>query len=128
MTEKASIINLENLATKHTEFPEIRLDSGRSVVAKSAREEDILEIREADGRMTVKIRLTDDGPVFSVEGARLQLKSPDSIALRARHVEIMGEEETIVRSDGSLRISSSEEMNVDSEGDLRFHGKMIHIN
>ncbi len=43
-------------------------------------------------------------------------------------VEITGEKEAIVQSGGSLRLSSSKEMKIDSEEDLRLNGKMIHIN
>ncbi len=128
MTRKTPIIDLDTLTGSQTEFQEIRFDSGRSVTAESAGNEDILEIREADGRMTVKIRLTEDGPVLSVEGARLELKSTESISMQARQVKIAGDEETIVKSDGSLRMSSSDDMEIDSKEDLRLNGKMIHIN
>ncbi len=128
MTRKTPIIDLDTLTGSQTEFQEIQFDSGRSVTAESAGNEDILEIREADGRMTVKIRLTEDGPVLSVEGARLELKSTESISMQARQVKIAGDEETIVKSDGSLRMSSSDNMEIDSKEDLRLNGKMIHIN
>lgn len=128
MAKKNQIINLGALAKDDKDFHEIRLDSGRRVIAKSFGKEDILEIREMDGGMTLRVRLTDDGPIFSVEGARLELKSPETISLRAKQVEIEGEEKTSVRSNGSLQMASSEEMSINSEEDLRLKGKMIHIN
>jgi len=130
MSEKSMIIDLESslYARRKKELKEITLKSGRLISAKSDKDQDILEIRESDGQMIIKMNLTDKGPVMIVEGARLELKSSESISLQAKNVEIDATEGAVIKSRGSLQMTSSEEMEIKSDDDLRLTGKIIHIN
>ncbi len=131
MTKAAKIIELDSVPGSDAE-PErrtLRLDSGRRVVVHSeAGGEELLEVSAPDGRMLVRIRLTESGPVLVLEGVRLELKAVESVTLDADRVEINAREEALVRSEGALKLESAGELSVRSEDDIRATGKTIHLN
>jgi hypothetical protein len=131
MAGKAHIVDLKNPATTESENEKARtlkLISGRKVTVSSRENEDLLEIFEPEGKMVLKVRLTDKGPVMVVEGCRLALNSTESIALRAPTIEISADEKTLLESKGTLTIDSAQEMGIHSEDDIRVAGKIIHLN
>jgi uncharacterized protein (DUF2345 family) len=128
MSKKADVINLEPSEAKQSKQMNLQLDSGRQVLVHSDEKGDLLEIVERGGEVVMAVRLTDEGPIVSVQGARLELKSTESIALEAKKVTIKAEEEAVVKSEGSLDIGSSKKMAIKSEDDIRVVGKMIYLN
>jgi hypothetical protein len=128
MSKKADVINLEPSEAKKSKQRNLQLDSGRQVLVHSDEKGELLEIVERGGEAVVTVRLTDEGPVVTVQGAHLELKSTDTIALDARKVRIKAQEEASIESEGTLKIESSKNMDVTSEDDIRVVGKMIHLN
>jgi len=128
MSKKAEVINLERSEAEQSTKKSLQLDSGRQVLVHSDEKEEILEIVERGGEMIMAVRLTDEGPIVSVQGARLELKATETIALEAKKVKIKAHEEAVVESQGSLEIGSSKKMDIKSEDDIRVVGKMIHLN
>ncbi|MGD8370886.1 MAG: hypothetical protein PVF76_07705 [Syntrophobacterales bacterium] len=128
MSKKAEIINLEPLTAGQPEKRRLQLDSGRQVLILSDENEERLEIVEPDGEVAIKVRLTAEGPVVTIRGAHLELKSTETLALEAKRVKIKAEEAAVVRSEGSLEIDSSKKMDIHSENDIRVVGKMIYLN
>ena len=127
MSKKADVINLERLEGKKAETKELQLDSGRYILIRSGEQEELLEIVER-GRLVVTVRLTDEGPVVTVQGAHLELKSIETLALEAKEVKIKAEEKASIESMGSMKIDSSEKMDIHSDKDIRVAGKIIHLN
>jgi len=127
MSKKADVITLERLEGKKTAAKELQLDPGRYILIRSGEKEDLLEIIDG-GEVVVTVRLSDEGPVVTVQGANLELKSTETIALEAKQVTIKAEEETSIESKGSLKIASSEKMDIHSDEDIRVVGKIIHLN
>jgi len=128
MSKKAEVINLEPSEAKQSKQRNLQLDSGRQVQVHSDEKGELLEIVERGGEVVMAVRLTDEGPIVSVQGARLELKSTESIALEARKVTIKAEEQAVVKSEGSLDIGSSKKMGIKSGDDIRVVGKMIYLN
>jgi len=128
MSKKAEVINLERSEAEQSTRKSLQLDSGRQVLVHSNEKEEILEIVERGGEMVMAVRLTDKGPIVSVQGARLELKSTETIALEAKKIRIKAQEEASIESEGKLKIESSKNMDVNSEDDIRVVGKMIHLN
>ena len=128
MSKKAEVINLERSEEEKSTKKSLQLDSGRQVLVHSDEKGELLEILERGGKAVVTVRLTDEGPVVTVQGAHLELKSTDTIALDARKVRIKAQEEASIESEGTLKIESSKNMDVTSEEDIRVVGKMIHLN
>jgi len=128
MSKKAEVINLERSEAEQSTKKSLQLDSGRQVLIQSDEKEEILEIVERGGEVVMTVRLTDKGPIVSVQGARLELKSTETIALEAKKIRIKAQEEASIESEGTLKIESSKNMDVTSEDDIRVVGKMIHLN
>ena len=128
MNDKAEVINLKPTTDEQYKKKRIQLDSGCQILINSSEGEESIEIAGAEGEVMVNVRMTDEGPVISVHGTHLELKSTDTIALEAKKIKIEAEEETVVGSKGDLRIDASEKLNVHSDDDIRVVGKMIYLN
>jgi hypothetical protein len=110
------------------EAPQERtLPSGRSVVVRVDKGSEELEIRSAQGDVEVRITLTESGPVVCLKGARLELESPDAVAVRCRRLDIETEEATRLASAGDVQITGHE-MHVQTEDDIHMKGKIIRLN
>jgi uncharacterized protein (DUF2345 family) len=127
MSKKADVINLERLKGKKAAAKKLQLDSGRYILICSKEKEELLEIVDG-GEVVVTVRLTDEGPVVTVQGAHLELKSTETLALEAKEVKIKAEEKVSVESRGRLKIDSAKKMDIHSEDDIRVVGKIIHLN
>jgi hypothetical protein len=127
MSKKAGVISLEGLEGKKATAKKLQLDSGRYILIRSKEKEELLEIVEG-GEVVVTVRLTDEGPVVTVQGAHLELKSTESLALEAKEVKIKAEKKASIESLGRLKIDSSKKMDIHSEDDIRVVGKIIHLN
>ena len=127
MSKKAGVISMERLEDKKAATKRLQLDSRRYVLIRSKGKEELLEIVEG-GEVVVTVKLSDEGPVVSVQGAHLELKSTETIALEAKEVKIKAQEKTSIESMGSLNIDSSEKMDIHSNDDIRVVGKIIHLN
>jgi hypothetical protein len=128
MSKKAEVINLERSEEEKSTKKSLQLDSGRQVLVQSDEKEELLEILERGGEVVMTVRLTDEGPIVSVQGAHLELKSTETIELEAKKIRIKAQEEASIESEGTLKIESSKKMDINSEDDIRVVGKMIHLN
>jgi hypothetical protein len=72
--------------------------------------------------------MTDAGPVVTVRGVHLELKSTETITLDAKKVKIHAQEEAVVKSKGTLKVDSAKKMDIHSDDEIRIDGKMIHLN
>jgi len=128
MSKKAEVINLERSEEEKSTKKSLQLDSGRQVLVHSDEKGELLEILERGGKAVVTVRLTDEGPVVTVQGAHLELKATETLALEAKEVKIKAQEIASVESKGSLKIDSSDKMDIHSHDDIRVVGKIIHLN
>ncbi len=128
MPEKTKVISLAPSASGRRNTQQIQLDSGRQVVIHFDEDEELLEVVEAEGEVILKVRLTDAGPVISVKGAHLELKSAESLTLESKKINIKAEQGVGIESRGGLEIDSSKEIGIHSDDEIRVVGKMIHLN
>lgn len=84
------------------------LPSGRSLVVKLSGTHEEVEIRSPAGEVEVVITLTDRGPVVRLRGARLELDTPDELAVSCRRLAIHSKEQTELTSDGSVRVAAKD--------------------
>lgn len=103
------------------------LPSGRSVVVRVDGGCEELEVRSPQGDVEVRITLTDAGPVVCLRGARLELESPEAVAINCRKFEVSTQDGTELKSAGLVQIEGRE-MNIKTEDDIRLKGKIIHLN
>lgn len=103
------------------------LPSGRSVVLKVNGSREELEVRSPGGDVEVRIVLTEAGPVVSLRGARLELETPETVAINCRQFTVQTTEGTQIQSGGDLELSGRE-LRVKTEGDIRMNGGIIRLN
>ena len=128
MGAKAKIINLNPTDGAHNKKILVEFNSGYNAVFDFGKKEEVIEITEPKGEVILKIRMHDDGPVVSIHGTRLELKSTESISMKAKKINIQAEEQAVFKSKGSLEIDSLEKMGINSNDNIRLTGKMIYLN
>jgi hypothetical protein len=118
---------VETLPVMAESSKERRLPSGRSVVVKLEGGREELEIRSPQGKVEVRITLTENGPVVSLRGARLEMEAADMVAVRCRRFEVQTTEGTDLTSSGDVQITGRE-LKVKTENDIHMNGEVIRLN
>jgi hypothetical protein len=128
MSKKAEVIKLKTSDAAQGKKKRMHLDSGRQIIVHSDEKEELIQIVEAAGDVVMSVRMTDSGPVVTVRGAHLEIKSTETITLEAKEIKICAEENASVKSKGSLEVDSAKKMDIHSDDEIRVEGKMIHLN
>ncbi len=128
MKENAEVYELGRSFEKEGKRLRLSLESGRQIRVSPGDDGELLEIAEPGGEIVLKIRLTEEGPVIAVEGARVSLRATETLDLSAKKIRVRSEEETAVESGGRVAIESEGEMELRSGEDVRVTGKLIHLN
>jgi len=128
MSKKANVINFKPADVFPDTKKRMQLDSGREIGVCSDEKEDLLQVFEPEGEISMTVRMNDTGPVFTVRGAQLKLESTETITLEAKKIEINAQEEAVISSEGGVEIDSAKKMNIRSDDDIRVEGKIIHLN
>jgi hypothetical protein len=111
-----------------TEEPRtVHLAAGRTLTVTGDVEQ-VLELRNPGGLLELRIKLTDEGPVLQVEGAKVALKATEAVSVECKTFEVRAEERVELHSEGSLDVTSEKELRVKSTDDVRVNGKIIHLN
>lgn len=80
----------------------VRLGSGRSVVVTEGGGEERLEVRAATGEIVIAVRLTDEGPVFTMSGASIEIAAAKQLSLRAESVRVQAKADVSIEAGGDL--------------------------
>ncbi len=106
----------------------IDLESGGRVSVVSKKDGERVQISAGDDRLFMEIRFTPEGPVVSLDGACLELSATREISLDAEKVNIRSKKNTEISSHGTLKIDIQEDVDLQSDQEIRLQGKMIHLN
>lgn len=128
MSRKAEVVILKPPDAAQETKKRMQLDSGRQIIVDASEKEELIQIVEPKGEISMTIRMTENGPVITVRGAHLELKSAETITLEAKKIEMRAEQETVLTSKGSIDIKSTKKMDIGSDDDIRVKGKLIHLN
>ncbi len=128
MTSKADVVSFNYVENELEPVKQLQLDSGRQVQAHSNENGELIEITEENGDIILKILMTESGPVISLTGTHLKLQATESIALQAKKISIEATEKTSLKSNGTMEIEASADIDIKSENDIRAKGKMIFLN
>ena len=90
----------------------LNLRHGRTVTVEPAGGDELLEVRDASGVLELRVKLTDDGVVLQLEGARISLRATESVDIDCK----------------TFTVNSDAEMRLNAKGDVRVEGKIIHLN
>lgn len=104
------------------------LDRGRTLDIAKVGLTQVLEIRAESGQLELRIRLTEDGPVLQLDGARIAVTAEETVAIKCKTFTVESTEATVIQSHGEMKIKSEGELEVDSPSDIRIRGKMIYLN
>lgn len=80
----------------------VRFASGRSLSVVDAGGEERIEVRAAGGALVVAVRLTDEGPVFSMSGASIEIDAAKKLSLRAETVHVSAKADLSIEAGGTL--------------------------
>lgn len=104
------------------------LPSGRTVVIRADGNGEAIEVRSAAGEMELRIALTDQGPVLSLRGARLEIDAADTVAVNCRQFEVRTTEGVVFDAAGDVALRSGGETHLRSAGDTNIDGQLIKLN
>jgi len=105
----------------------VHLAAGRTLTVRGDVEQ-VLELRNPGGLLELRIKLTDEGPVLQVEGAKVAIKAADAVSVDCKTFEVRAEEAVQLHSEGTLDVTAEKEMRVKSTEDVWVNGKIIHLN
>jgi phage gp45-like len=90
----------------------LNLKHGRTLTVEPAGRDETLEVRDASGVLELRVKLTEDGVVLQLEGARISLKATESVDVECR----------------TFTVSTDADMRLQAKGDVRVNGQIIHLN
>lgn len=108
------------------EKKEIELTGGRSVIVTSTNDgrdgqkRETVEFRADGGDVELRVRMTADGPVVELSGARVEINAAETISMSCKELTINASEKLKLGSEGTVEVESTD--------DLVLRGKMIHLN
>lgn len=111
----------------HSTVSQRDLPSGRSVVVRVDGVQEQIELRSAEGAVEVRIVMTDDGPVVSLTGGRLEVNTPDTVAFNCKNFEVNASEKAHIASGGPVRVTG-QELRVLTDNDVHLNGAFIRLN
>lgn len=103
----------------------LELREGRTV---SVLDGELVEVRAASGRLELRIRMTDDGPVLELESVRLMLTAAESIDVDCEDFNVNAQRSVGIASQGEIAVSGKADVRVDAEGEVHVTGETIHLN
>jgi len=128
VSKKENVINFKPADISRDIKKRIHLNSGRQIVVHSDETEELIQIVEPEGEISMTLRMTDTGPVFTFRGAQLKLESTETITLEAKKIKIHAQEKAVIDSEGEVEIDSAKKMDIHSDDDIRVEAKIIHLN
>ena len=127
MTLKSKSVKL-NLCETASEKHHINLQSKYTLNIKTAEKNDILEIVDTERELNLSILLTPSGPVISAKGMKFDISAMEKISLKSKKIVIGSQEETLITSSGKLSMASQDDININSDENIKLNSKLIYLN
>lgn len=90
----------------------VTLRHGRTLTVAPAGDDELVEIRGASGVLELRVKLTDDGVVLQLEGARISLRASESVDVDCR----------------TFTVNADADVRLEAGGDVHVEGRVIHLN
>src|SRR5438067_13914917 len=78
--------------------------------------------------MELRIALTDQGPVLTLRGARLEIDAADTVAVNCRHFAVHTTDGVVLDAAGGIALRSGAETHLRSAGDTYIDGRLVNLN
>ena len=128
MTHQAKIVTLDSNINKEDFSKELLLQSGRKISITGNGTEENINIIEANGDVVLKIQLTPEGPVISVQATHLRLNAKETLTLQSKEIELISESAIRIHSNGNIDLKTKENLDLTADKDIKVTGEMIHLN
>jgi len=96
-----------------------RLPSGRVVSLSVRKDLEELQVKSPDGLLELRVVFGAEGPVVSLQCARLELSAPDRVSIRCRKFEVQTAE--------AVEISGAE-FRATTSGNIWLNGEKVFLN
>lgn len=106
----------------------VYLDDGRQVAIVRDGARQALELRAPSGQLELRIRLTEDGPVLSVDAARLEVRATEAVDIQCKDFQVTASESATITSGGAATVKAHGEIEIESEADVFVRGVRILLN
>ena len=122
----------------------VDLRGDQQLVIDQGPQEDRLMITSADGRVSLTITITEQGPVLHLEGSGLMIRTDGDLAINAKSLAIHGRDGIALTSGGDAHISAAGDLtttariqnitaelgnvNVQANDDVKIDGERILMN
>ncbi|MEZ4296784.1 MAG: hypothetical protein R3B70_17590 [Polyangiaceae bacterium] len=114
----------------------VRLASGHSVAVVHAGAEERVEVRASTGELVVALRLTEDGPVFSLSGASFEIAGAKKVSLSADTIHMKARRDLTVEAGSTLRASGRDvevqahpgQVAITANDDVDITGERVRLN
>jgi hypothetical protein len=104
------------------------LPSGATLTVRSDALGDEIQLRSANGAMELRIRMTDEGPILSLRGVKLEIEATDSIAVSCREFAVNTAEAVRLNSGGDFEVRSAQDIRLKSAADTTLDADYVKIN
>lgn len=121
-------LRTEEYAEEQAEERTMYLDHGRTLAVVPAGTSQIIEVRASSGQVELRVRMNEDGPILQLNGAKLEVRSEDSIEMACKTFSVNATESVDIASQGGLTVTSEEEMQITATKDVRVRGEKIWLN
>ena len=114
-------------SSERAELPMVVLPSGTTLTVRVGPDGEEILLRSARGKMELRLRLTDDGPVLSLHGVRLEIEATESVAVNCRDFEVNARDNVRLTA-GDLTVQSDAEIHMRSGGQTFIDGDFVNLN
>ena len=104
------------------------LPSGATLTVRADSGGEEIQLRSANGAMELRIRMTDDGPVVSLHGVKLEIEAADSIAVTCREFTVNSQEAVRLTTGGNFEVRSASEIRMRSANETFLDGDYVMLN
>jgi len=104
------------------------LSGGRTLTVSAEATGEVVELRNPAGILELRVRITEEGPVLTVEGVKVALRGAEAVTVETKRFDVKAHEGLSLHSDGELDVTSAKEMRIKATEDLVVRGKIIHLN
>jgi len=98
----------------------LELANGRTVTIATSEDGETVEFRADGGDVELRVKMTADGPVVQLSGARVEINAAESIEMSCKEFKVNASERLTLGSEGKL--------DLESKDDMVMRGKMIYLN
>lgn len=106
---------------------ERKLPSGRNVILRTGDGLEEIELRAPDGELEARIAMTDQGPVVTLRGGRLELEATRELSLKCQSLAIEATDNARIVAGGALHLTGAE-ARIKTEADIHLNGAFVRLN